>query len=219
MELKEIAAISGKGGLFRILKPTRNGVIVESLDSQKKKLAVSASSKVSVLKEISIYTTDKEGALALEEVLFRIFEKYQLTLPIESKAESAALMAFIGEIVPEYDIDKVYPSDIKKLVAWYAILAQQAPALLDRAQAQNTTEEVPAQEEIKAESKEEKPKKAAAKAKKAESESAEAEVKAEKPKKAPAKAKKTEEVSGETTAEEKPKAKKAPAKKKKEEGE
>ena len=218
MELKEIAAISGKGGLFRILKPTRNGVIVESLDSQKKKLAVSASSKVSVLKEISIYTTDKEGALALEEVFFRIFEKYQHALPIESKAESAALMAFIGEVVPEYDIDKVYPSDIKKLVAWYTILAQQAPALLDRAQAQNTAE-APAEEELKAESKEEKPKKAASKAKKAESESAEAEVKAEKPKKAPAKAKKAEEVSGETTAEEKSKAKKAPAKKKKEESE
>lgn len=195
MELKEIAAISGKGGLFRILKPTRNGLIVESLDSQKKKLAISASSKVSVLKEISIYTTDKEGTLALEEVLFRIFEKYQLTLPIESKAESAALMAFIGEIVPEYDIEKVYPSDIKKLLAWYAILAQQAPALLDRAQAQNTTQEAPAQEEIKSESKEEKPKKAPAKTKKAESESSE------------------------TPKEEKPKAQKAPAKKKKEEGE
>lgn len=216
MELKEIAAISGKGGLFRILKPTRNGVIVESLDSQKKKLAVSASSKVSVLKEISIYTTDKEGALALEEVFFRIFEKYQLSLPIESKAESAALMAFIGEVVPEYDINKVYPSDIKKLVTWYAILAQEVPALLDRAQSK--AEEAPAQEEAKAESSEPTTKKAPAKSKKTESESSDV-AKEEKPKKAPAKAKKAESESSETPKEEKPKAKKAPAKKKKEEGE
>ncbi|MCS6796036.1 MAG: DUF5606 domain-containing protein [Raineya sp.] len=132
MELKEIAAISGKEGLFRILKPARSGVIVETLDSQKRKMAVGVSEKVSILKEISIYTTTQEGTIALEEVLYKMHEKYQGALPIDSKASSADLMAFIGEILPEYNSEKVYPSDVKKLVKWYEILFREVPDVLVR---------------------------------------------------------------------------------------
>ncbi len=130
MELKEIAAISGKEGLFRILKPARSGVIVETLDAQKSKMAVGVSEKVSILKEISIYTTTQEGSVALEEVLFKIHEKYQGSLPINAKADSADLMAFIEEVLPEYNSEKVYPSDVKKLVKWYEILFREAPDVL-----------------------------------------------------------------------------------------
>lgn len=132
MELKEIAAISGKEGLFRILKPARSGVIVETLDAQKRKMAVGVSEKVSILKEISIYTTNQEGSVSLEEVLYKMHEKYQGSLPINAKADTADLMAFIEEILPEYNSEKVYPSDVKKLVKWYEILFREVPDVLVR---------------------------------------------------------------------------------------
>jgi len=127
MELKEIAAISGKEGLFKVLKPARNGVIVETLDAQKKKIAIGSAGKVSILKEISIYTTTKEGTIALQDVLILMHEKYQGSLPIDSKANTADLMNFIAELLPEFDAEKVYPSDVKKLVKWYHILVKHAP--------------------------------------------------------------------------------------------
>ncbi|MCU0438549.1 MAG: DUF5606 domain-containing protein [Raineya sp.] len=139
MELKEIASISGKEGLFRVLKPSRTGVIVETLDAQKKKMAVGSAGKVSILKEISIYTNTKDGSVPLQEVLTTIFEKYQDKLPVDSKASTADLMQFLQGVLPEFDVDKVYPSDVKKLVKWYNILFKEAPEVLQR------------QEEVKAE--------------------------------------------------------------------
>lgn len=141
MELKEIASISGKEGLYRILKPARVGVIVESLDGQKRKMTVGISQKVSILKEISIYTITNEGCIPLEEVFYKMHEKYQGSLPIDSKASSADLMAFINDILPEYDSNRVYPSDVKKIIKWYEILKQQAPQVLERPQELDTSSE------------------------------------------------------------------------------
>ncbi|MDX1903896.1 MAG: DUF5606 domain-containing protein [Thermonemataceae bacterium] len=132
MELKEIAAVSGKEGLFKVLKPARNGVLVETLDAQKKKVAIGATGKVSLLQEISIYTNTKEGAIPLQEVFFLMLEKYNDTLPLDSKASSADLMSFLAELLPDYDTDKVYPSDVKKLIKWYQILYKEAIEVLQR---------------------------------------------------------------------------------------
>lgn len=132
MELKEIAAVSGKEGLFKVLKPARNGVLVETLDAQKKKVAIGATGKVSLLQEISIYTNTKEGAVPLQEVFFLMLEKYNNTLPLDSKASSADLMSFLAELLPDYDTDKVYPSDVKKLIKWYQILYKEAIEVLQR---------------------------------------------------------------------------------------
>jgi Domain of unknown function (DUF5606) len=147
MELKEIASISGKEGLFRVLKPSRTGVIVETLDAQKKKMAVGSAGKVSILKEISIYTTTKDGSVPLQDVLNIIYEKYQDKLPVDSKAGTADLMQFLQGILPEFDVDKVYPSDVKKLVKWYNILFKEAPDVLKK---QEEVKEEPAKEEKKA---------------------------------------------------------------------
>ena len=76
MELSEIASISGKGVLFRILKPGKSGVILESLDEAKTKIVAGIKHRVSVLHEISIYTTTKEGTAPLADVLVKIKEKY-----------------------------------------------------------------------------------------------------------------------------------------------
>src|SRR5690349_16765988 len=117
--LKEVAHISGKSGLFRIIKPTRSGVIVETIDQTKNRLVVGANSRVSVLKEISIYTDTKEGSEPLGGVLTAIFDKYGKPLEIDPKtASNQELTDFLEGVLPNYDQDKVYTSDIKKLITW-----------------------------------------------------------------------------------------------------
>ena len=131
LKLKEIAAISGKPGLFKIVKPTRTGVIVESLDEKKTKLSVGAAHRVSILKEVSIYTNDQEGAIALEEVLHRIYENYKGAVPFDSSTEKQELVDFMEKILPDYDRDKVYVSDMKKLVSWYNVIHDYSPITLE----------------------------------------------------------------------------------------
>lgn len=144
MKLNEIASISGKGGLFHILKPTRGGVIVETLDEQKKKLVVGANNRVSLLTEVSIYTTGSEDSALLETVLHKIYEEFGEDLGVDSTSDPDELQAFLKHVLPEYDADRVYPSDMKKLVSWYKILYQYAPELLKKEEAE---QETPANEE------------------------------------------------------------------------
>ena len=141
MDLKEIAAISGKSGLFRVLKPTRAGVILESLDEQRTRSVAGPQSRVSLLKEISIYTTDAEGSVPLEEVFRKIYAKYgDQPLPVDNKADADALGDFVGEVLPEYDRDRVYPSDMKKLVLWYTLLVNHLPEFFQTPAPAATTE-------------------------------------------------------------------------------
>ena len=127
MDLKDVASIAGKGGLYKVVKPTKSGVILETLDDSKKKLVANANSRVSILKEISIYTTTAEGTVLLEDVFKTMFEKFGDTLPVKPKDDSKTLLKFLGEIVPEFDDEKVYPSDAKKVVTWYNLLFQHYP--------------------------------------------------------------------------------------------
>lgn len=129
MELKDIASIAGKSGLFKVLKPTRTGVILESLDEEKKKSIVGANARVSLLKEISIYTTSADSSLMLETVFDTIYKKHKEEIPVSSKSDSSELESFLASIVPNYDTERVYLSDIKKLVSWYSSLSKYAPEL------------------------------------------------------------------------------------------
>lgn len=131
MEFKDIASISGKSGLYKIIKPTRTGVIVEALDEQKKKLVVSGNARVSVLQDVSIYTTDAENSVHLSEVLYKIKKEFGDDPGVESTSSADELEAFIKHVLPNYDPEKVYPSDMKKLVTWYYILLKEAPELLE----------------------------------------------------------------------------------------
>lgn len=130
MDLKEIASVSGKGGLFRIVKPTRSGVILETLDDKAARMVATASHRISVLKEISIYTTDAEGSTPLEEVFYTINKEFGDDPGIDSSSSPEELKSFLQHILPDYDRDRVYVSDIKKLVGWYKILLQYAPDAL-----------------------------------------------------------------------------------------
>jgi len=130
MTLKDIASIAGKPGLYKILKPTRNGMIVASFDDKPKKFMVNAQQRVSVLKEISMYTTGAEDAAPLLEVLLKIKAQYgEQPLSVDVK-DDAALLAFLAEILPEFDRDRVYASDVKKLVQWYNLLIEKAPEVI-----------------------------------------------------------------------------------------
>ncbi|WP_421827222.1 DUF5606 domain-containing protein [Larkinella sp.] len=138
--LKEIANIAGKSGLYRIMKPSRTGVIVESLDEKKEKTMIGPTARVSVLKDISIYTDDEEQSKPLADVFLAIYEKYEDTLPITPRsASNAELAEFIGEVVPEYDRDRVHMSDVKKMIGWYTILRKNLPEAFEE-KAEETTE-------------------------------------------------------------------------------
>ena len=122
MNLKDILAISGYSGLFRFVSQGRNGVIVEGL-VDKKRMNATASARVSALEDIAIYTNDKE--IPLKEVFKRIFQKEDGKPTIDPKSPNDKLKSYFEEVVPEYDREKVYVSDMKKLYGWYNILLSQ----------------------------------------------------------------------------------------------
>jgi hypothetical protein len=126
-DLKELAAISGQPGLYRLVRPARHGVLVESLDAKGTRSLAPASNKVSLLSEIGIYTQDSDETAPLTDVFERIHQKYGASLPVTSKSPESELTSFLGEVLPEYDRQRVYISDIKKLTTWYGIVSQHVP--------------------------------------------------------------------------------------------
>ncbi|MGF1554721.1 DUF5606 family protein [Paucihalobacter sp.] len=120
MSLDKIMSISGKPGLFKIITQTRNGAIVESL-LDNKRLNVTVHSNVSILSEIAIYTLTEEKPLS--EVLQLIKEKENgQGTSVSHKDSKDALEEYFFEILSDYDEDRVYASDIKKVIQWYNIL-------------------------------------------------------------------------------------------------
>jgi len=119
MELKDILSISGKSGLYKNIGQSKNGVIVESL-TDGKRFPAFAHERISSLAEISVFTTDED--VELKKVLKIIFEKYEGKEAIDAKSKPDALKTFMKETLPNYDENRVYVSDIKKLVSWYNLL-------------------------------------------------------------------------------------------------
>lgn len=130
MELKDLASISGKGGLFKVLKPGKAGMILESLDDPKQRLVANPNMKLSLLDEISIYTTTKEGTIPLGDVLRKIQQEFPEDLGIDSNSDPVELKSFMKAVLPEYDESRVYVSDIKKLLKWFEAIRKVAPELL-----------------------------------------------------------------------------------------
>ncbi len=119
MNLEKILAISGKPGLFALKIQTRSGFVAESL-LDGKKITVGLRSNVSLLTEISVYTHDEEKPLA--EIMRAIAVKEDNGPAISHKEDNAKLIAYFTEILPEYDKERVYPSDVKKILNWYNML-------------------------------------------------------------------------------------------------
>jgi Domain of unknown function (DUF5606) len=136
--LKQIANIAGYSGLYRILKPSRNGVIVESLDDKKAKTMMGPTARVSVLNDISIYVDAEEQSKPLGDVLLAVNEKYGEKLTVDPKSSNEVLAEFMASVVPDYDRDRVRPTDIKKLIVWYGILRQYAPEAFEQVAGETT---------------------------------------------------------------------------------
>lgn len=119
MSLSKILSISGKPGLYELKSQTRNGFLAESLGDGKK-INVSGRHNVSLLSEIAIYTLTEE--VPLREIFQKISEKEGGEETINHKVPAIELEEFFFNILPEYDEDRVYPSDIKKVVQWYNLL-------------------------------------------------------------------------------------------------
>ena len=132
MELKDLASVSGKGGLYKVLKPGKTGVLLEALDESKAKLVSGPNTKISLLEEISIYTRTKEGTAPLGTVLRKMHQDFGADLGVDGNSDSNELKAFMKAVLPDYDEDRVYVSDIKKLIKWYGIIREEAVEILEQ---------------------------------------------------------------------------------------
>lgn len=122
MSLDKILAIAQKPGLFKLVTQTRSGFVAESLIDGKR-IAVNIRSNVSLLSEIAIYTLTEE--VPLREVFKKIREKENAQqTSISHKDSKDVLEEYFFNVLPDYDEDRVYPSDIKKVVRWYNLLQQ-----------------------------------------------------------------------------------------------
>ncbi|WP_194767849.1 DUF5606 domain-containing protein [Tamlana sp. I1] len=122
MSLEKVISIAGKPGLYKLVTQTRGGFVAESLIDSKR-ISVSAQNNVSVLSEIAIYTLNEE--VPLKQVLENIKKKENgAPASVKPKDSKDKLEEYFFGILPEYDEDRVYASDIKKVIQWYNLLQQ-----------------------------------------------------------------------------------------------
>ena len=160
MKLERILAISGKPGLYELKMQTRTGFVAESLIDGKK-ITVGMRSNVSLLSEISMYTYTEEKPLV--EVMKAIVAKENGGQAPVLKDDKAALMAYFLEILPDYDQERVYASDIKKVLNWYNVLQAKGYAVVEAPAEAEAPKKAKATKAAKTEeTAEEKPKKAKA---------------------------------------------------------
>lgn len=130
MELKDIAAVSGKPGLYKVVNQTRTGLVLDSLEGKGNKIVTGPNHRVSLLHEISIYTTDQDKTIPLQEIFVKIDAEFGDDPGVDGKSDPDELKAFLAHIAPDYDTERVYVSDMKKLVNWYKILKKLAPEVI-----------------------------------------------------------------------------------------
>lgn len=120
--LKKIVSISGKPGLYKVISQGKNMLIVESL-VDKKRMPAHSKDKVVSLADVSMFT--ENGDKPLSEILESLKTKENGAIAsIDAKADAQSLRTYFGEIVPDFDRDRVYPTDIKKLIQWYNLLIE-----------------------------------------------------------------------------------------------
>ena len=131
--LETILAISGKPGLFKLVSRGNRALIVETLDAQKKRTPAFETDRIISLADIAMYTDDED--VPLRQVLKSIFTKEEgrrASLD-PKKASRDELHAYLGQVLPNYDRDRVYPADIKRLIQWYNILVENGLTDFDEA--------------------------------------------------------------------------------------
>ena len=123
--IKEVLAISGKPGLYRLISRGKNMLIVESLDESKKRMPAYASDRVVAVAEISIYTDDGEDTPLVNvfDYIKKLYEGKEVGIN-HKKAENDEVIAFFAKALPNYDTERVRVSDMRKVIAWYNILVK-----------------------------------------------------------------------------------------------
>jgi hypothetical protein len=143
MEFNKIIAVTGKPGLFEVVSQTKTGVIVESL-ADKKRFPITSTQNISMLENIAIYTYEEE--VLLLKVFKKMYEKAEGKETISHKESGKKLEAYFSEVLPDYDEERVYTSNIKKVVQWYNLLVN---AGLDFSKVVETSETEESTEEAK----------------------------------------------------------------------
>lgn len=164
MSLKGIISISGVSGLYKVIAQTKSGFIVESL-SDKKRMPVASTQRISMLEDISVFTTADD--LPLKEVMLKFLEHAEKNKIADPKSEPVKLREFFVKIVPEYDAERVYPSDIKKIITWFDLVKDfvavedepEEKSVAEEKEVEAVAEETPVKEKSKAKEKEASPKK------------------------------------------------------------
>lgn len=121
ISISDVVSLAGAPGLHQVVKKDERAIVIESIDEKKKRQLVKGSMMLSKLSDITMYTEDEEGEL-LATIFQNIKEKYGEELPVTKKSSNTELMEFLGEVLPGYDKERVYPSNVKKLVSWYGII-------------------------------------------------------------------------------------------------
>jgi hypothetical protein len=129
--LKEILSVSGKPGLYKMISNSTHLIVVESLEDGKR-FPVYTGTKTVALKDLSIYTTGED--MLLNDVFKRISEKANGGHALSHKESDAAVLRYIEEIIPEFDRDRVYISDMRKIIKWYNLLLDKNLLVLEEEQ-------------------------------------------------------------------------------------
>lgn len=140
MELRTVLSIAGKPGLFKLIAHRKNGVVVESLIDGNR-TSIPATANVSSLGDIAIYTYEEE--VPLREVFKAMAEVTEGKEALSHKSSKDQLEDFFGEVLPKFDQERVYASDIKKVVQWFNILVKND--LLSLLDEEESAEETPAE--------------------------------------------------------------------------
>ncbi|QED37435.1 hypothetical protein FK178_06735 [Antarcticibacterium arcticum] len=119
MGLEKVLSISGKPGLYELTAQTRGGFVAKSI-TEGNKISVSVRHNVSLLSEIAVYTYTEE--VPLGTIFQKMYEKEDGKTAIDHKASKKELETYFAEVLPDYDVDRVYQSDIKKIIQWYNVL-------------------------------------------------------------------------------------------------
>ena len=123
MNLEKLVAITGMSGIYRMIANRTNGLIIEELDSKKRKFVPSRGHQFTPLESIGIYTQDGETT-DLKQVFEQMLEQVESNPPVSAEASNVELQTYFAKVLPTYDRDRVRISDIKKMIKWFKILQE-----------------------------------------------------------------------------------------------
>lgn len=146
MELDKLVAISGRSGIYRMAANRPNGLVVEDLDTGKKTFVSGRIHQFTPLESISIYTSTADETVELKTVFRRMLQMKEDFPPVDAKASAEEVRDYFEEVLPEYDRDRVFVSDIKKLLKWFEFLNERDMLKL-ASEEEEEAEEVTTEEE------------------------------------------------------------------------